>query len=357
MIFLKEAIGNTVTITSKFSIFSVLLLLLSGCAVNVKMLSEVQDTVQEAQDLLRAVEELELEAKYTNLYAEAQKELKQSEKLMQARTLIFKNKVLKARLAAENSKNASQKILKQYYFDELMPKTNKLIKEIEEKIGPDTDSPLNEHLPELQTILDYGKDLDNEKIKALINKVVGSANTIKKKESIKKSFASEELKTDVSFKLGKYNLSEDGKKLLNKKLIKKIITDKDQYKKLHQNSTIIIKIEVKGFTDRVRFNERTRLFRKLKKDVENMLPPRNQPAKRRKFLNQRLSKLRAESIAYYIAQQISETETGNTGIKIIKKPVGMGEAIPGDVTPLKSINDPRRRICKIYCYVSYLSQQ
>ncbi|MDM8543576.1 hypothetical protein QUF90_21080 [Desulfococcaceae bacterium HSG9] len=358
MIFLKGAVSNVII---KFSILSILLLILSGCAINAKLLGEVQDTVQQSKELLRAVEELKIETKYPELYAEAKKEFKQAEELMQAGKSIFKKKALNAQLAAKKSINASQKILKQYYFDEIMPKAKALIQKIKEKVGQDTDNPLNENIPELQAILDYGKDLENEKIKNLINRVVGSDNKIKEKESIIKSFViekfkSEELKINVLFKLGDYILSEDGINLLNKELVQKIIINIDNYKRKYQSSTMVIKMEVKGFADRVGVNEKKPLFIELKKNNKDLLPPSNQPEKRRKFLNQLLSKLRAKSIVNYISQQISDSETDNTKIKIEQKSIGMGEAIPAGVKPLKSTRDPNRRICKIYCYISYISQ-
>ncbi|MDM8556864.1 hypothetical protein QUF75_19225 [Desulfococcaceae bacterium HSG7] len=138
MIFLKGAVSNVII---KFSILSILLLILSGCAINAKLLGEVQDTVQQSKELLRAVEELKIETKYPELYAEAKKEFKQAEELMQAGKSIFKKKALNAQLAAKKSINASQKILKQYYFDEIMPKAKALIQKIKEKVGQDTDNP------------------------------------------------------------------------------------------------------------------------------------------------------------------------------------------------------------------------
>ena len=116
-----------------------------------------------------------------------------------------------------------------------------------------------------------------------------------------------------------------------------------------------MKIVVRGYTDRLRFNEINPLFKKLTKSAQAPLPPKSQPKKRRQFLNQRLSELRARSISNYIVQQLLYYHQDDLNFIIDPNPVGIGEILPSGVKPLKSASDPNRRICKIYFYISYIS--
>ena len=330
-------------------IISVLILLLPGCVPNMKLIDEVGNQIQKAEAYYKTVEELGTGAKYSDFFSTAKLELNRAQKY------FTRKKVKKARQAAETSMTASQKILKRYYLDEIAPQADALIKEIQAKVSDDTDNPLNQYVPELHAMLDYGRELETEQETALLDEFLKKHDRIKSIRRSKETLSSKKLNADVSFNPGEYNLSAKGKRILEKEVIQNIITDKSRYREKYPQSTITMKIEVKGYTDRIRFNENKPLFKKLTKSVKAQLPPKNKPKKRRQFLNQRLSELRAKSISHYIVQQLSDYNKNDSNFKIDPNPVGMGEILPSGVKPLKSASDPKRRICKIYFYIAFIS--
>ena len=332
-----------------FMIILVFIVLLPGCAPNMKLIDEVGNKIQKAEEYYKTVEELEAGEKYTENFTTAKQELNR------AQNYFTKKRVKKARQAAENSLIASQKILKRYYLDEIAPQVGKLIKEIGVKVGDDADNPLNEYVPELHAMLDYGKELETDQEIVLLDEFLLKHDRIKSIRRSKETLSSKKLNTDVSFKPGEYILADRGKRIIEKEVIKKIITDKNRYREKYPQSTITMKIEVKGYTDLLGFNESKALFKKLIKSVEAQLPPKNEPKKRRQFLNQRLSELRAESISNYIVQQLLNNHKNDLNFKIDPKPVGMGEILPSGVQQLLSASDSKRRICKIYFYIAYIS--
>ena len=331
-------------------IIAVIILLLPGCAPNMKLLNEVGNKIEKAEEYYKTVEELEAGEKYSDFFSTAKLELNHAQK-------YFTNKkVKKASQSAEISITASQKILKSYYLDEIAPQADELVKEIKAKVSNDSDNPLNEYVSELNDMLDYGKDLETDQETALLDEFLKKHDRIKSIRRSKETLSSKKLNADVSFKTGEYNLSARGKRILKKEVIKKIITDQTKYRKKYPQSRITMKIEVKGYTDRIGFNENKPLFKKLTKSVKAQLPPKNKPKKRRQFLNQRLSELRAKSISNYIVQQLSDYNKNDSNFKIDPNPVGMGEILPSGVKPLKSFTDPKRRICKIYFYIAFISK-
>ncbi len=332
-----------------YMIIPVVILLLSACAPNMKLLNEVGNKIQKAEEYYKTVEELEVDKKYAEIFSTAKLELNR------AQSYFSKKKVEKARLAATNSMVASQKILKRYYLDEIAPQADELIKEIGEKIGDDTDNPLNEYVPELNAMLEYGKELEIDKETALLDDFLNKRDKIKSIRRSKDTLASKKLNADISFKPGKYNLSDSGKRILEKEVIKKIIANKNRYREKYPQSTITMKIEVKGYTDRIGFNESKPLFKTLTKSVEAQLPPKSAPKKRRQFLNQRLAELRARSISNYIVQQLSDYHKNDSNFKIDTEPKGMGEILPSGEKKKKSASDSKRRICKIYFYIAHIS--
>jgi len=184
-----------------FLIILVVILLLSGCAPNMKLLNEVENKIQKAEEYFKTVEELEAVTKYSEIFATAKQELNY------AQNYFTKKRVQKARRAAENSIIASQKILKRYYLDQIAPQVNVLIKEIGEKVGDDADNPLNEYVPELHAMLDYGKELETDQETALLDEFIKKHNRMKSIRRSKETLSSKKISADVSFKPGEYNLS------------------------------------------------------------------------------------------------------------------------------------------------------
>jgi hypothetical protein len=78
--------------------------------------------------------------------------------------------------------------------------------------------------------------------------------------------------------------------------------------------------------------------------------PEAQPARRR-FLNQRLSELRAKMIGEYITQMLKQAQQGTPPPQIQQDLVGLGEELPAGLKSPYPLSDPRRRICKVNAYI------
>ncbi len=332
-----------------FLMMPILLWGLAGCAPNSKLLNEVGNKIQKAEQYFQTARELKTGDKYAEIFDDAQKELNR------AQTLFKQNRIQKAREAADKSMTASQQVLKRYYLDEIEPQVGELIKEIGDKVKADADNPLNQYVPELKEMADYGEKLASDQEAALLEKFLEKHRRLQSIQRSKDSLISKKIDADVSFKPGQYTLSKKGKRILDKEVIEKMIAEKSHYRQKHPQSKITITLEIKGYTDRIGFKEGSHLFKKLSKAVEKQLPPENAPLKRRKFLNQRLSEFRAQSIRKYLTGRLSEHYKNDANFAIEPKSQGLGETLPADVKPLETASDPQRRICKIYFYISSIS--
>jgi len=394
-----------------------MILLMSGCAIDPALRTQITWKIKGAEENLKKAGKLDVEKKYVNSSERAEKELdnartflkeekgdealrsadsglnmsreilkpfaadkiedaqknrdaaknldaekrhvedseKAKEYLAHARSLLEKAEPKEAFESAERSLSISKDILKQVYLEGIAAKARELKDEIKRKVGADKESPLLNYLPELDAILDYAEDLETGRQVASVDKVLSNLDKFLDVKYSASLFESGKLKSDISFKLGEDELSAKGKIALEEKFLIKIISNKDKCKEKYPDSAITIKITVYGYTDQVGFNEGKPLFRKLSEGVEHALP-KKQP-ERRKFLNQRLSELRAQAIGDYIRQRILETERGGSRVRVEPKIEGMGELIPEDIVPSGLNNDPKRRICKIYSeYMAYREQ-
>jgi hypothetical protein len=103
-------------------------------------------------------------------------------------------------------------------------------------------------------------------------------------------------------------------------------------------------VKVVGYTDALNFGRGTPLVARLTEGVESETPEAD-PARRR-FLNQRLSRFRAEAASRALAEALEEMEMGPISVEA----VGRGEEIPSGVSPPHPPADPRRRICRIFVH-------
>jgi len=340
-------------VEKKFQIFiAVMIIAMSGCLVPKEVKKQAEDKIKEAEEHFKTVESLSVEKTYPDDFVTAKKELDLAKKYF-----AKKWETKKAIPSAEKSLSASKIILKQYYLDGIAEMAKKLKKNINEKVGKDKDSPLNDYLSELDDILDYAEELEKGKQIASLDKVLTSLDKCLKIQDITISFTSADLESDVSFDIGTYELSDRGMLALEENFLKKIVADKNDYKKRYPDSVITIKIKVVGYTDMVGFNEKKPLFKEITQNLEDSeLPPKDAPEERRGFLNQRLSELRARAISQYIEERILATENETSQVKVEREAIGRGEEIAPGVTPSGQIADPNRRICKIYSTISYIAR-
>ena len=338
----NKIIGNGSFQLLKSLSIVILVTVISGCAVDQQKLKWTTTRVQEAEEHFETAEGLKTEEAYPYDFKKARQEL------IQAKQYLEKEKLEKALPAAESSLTASKNILKRYYLDEIAKKADALKKNIEKKVREDEDSPLKEYIPELNEILDFAEDLEKGQQITSLEKVLESIDVCLNIQDSAESYRSEKLESDVSFEIGQYRLSDRGMQILEEAFLRRIISDKDRYKRQSPDGMITIKIKVVGYTDQIGFNEGKPLFRKLREGVEYDIP-HDQP-ERRQFLNRRLSEFRAKAISGYVYQAILETESRNSRVKVEQEAIGRGEDIPQGVIPSGLVNDPQRRICKIYSH-------
>ncbi|MCP4346813.1 MAG: hypothetical protein GY795_14955 [Desulfobacterales bacterium] len=154
------------------------------------------------------------------------------------------------------------------------------------------------------------------------------------------------LKSDISFGLGDYKLSDlskKGQKALQT-FTKNLTEIEKDYPKQYEEQLITIIIKTVGFTDETPFSER--LEKELARPGDNIPEDR---VEKRKFFNKRLSELRATTVNDYITKELEKFYENNEKIKIEPDIIGKGEEPPTKREgPLSyRSRDPRRRICKI----------
>ena len=317
-----------------------LVIFLAGCAPQGPGIYETEEKVKEAREHVETVERMKEE--YYDDYLLAEQELAAAENNLE------KKKIPQAYSSAVKSIETSKRILKQFYLNTVTTLVEKAKSEIEETTEKDPDNPLKDFLPELDAMLDYAEEIQENPAQVDLVRIVdylGQATQIT--ENVKAN-TTLTLDSDISFEKGQYELSEKGKKALQE-LIQKVIITKENYLRQFPDKTVTIKVTSIGYTDEVGFREGTTLVKTLIEGFDQLVPQDNN--ERRKFLNQRLSTFRAETIGEYFRQRILESEETNSQVYIEQDIVGKGEEIPTDVSPPYPRSDPRRRICKVYSYV------
>jgi outer membrane protein OmpA-like peptidoglycan-associated protein len=316
------------------------IMILTGCAGI--PLQEIDRMISDAQEGFDLVESLEVQDKYPADYQEAHDELVNAKTYYDS---LFNRD--KAYSSAKRSWEASQRILKQFYQNTITPLAQTAKAEIEKISTEDPDNPLKDFLPRLNDLLEYCEKLESGQEVVHLTRVIEDLNeviTIKRNADKNVKI---ELESDVSFDTGKYELSEEGKRIL-KEFFERIIADQKAYLDQYIGKTITMKIKVVGYTDQQGFRKGTDLIKTLLEGVKADQIPQSE-FESRKFLNQRLSQLRANTIGEYIKQLI---EQADPRIAVEQEIVGRGEEIPPGVAPPSSPSDslanPKRRICKIY---------
>ncbi len=315
-----------------------------------KKAAEVEERYDEALEHFETVKSLRVEEKHPYEFEKAK------ENLIQAKHYLEKKKLEKALSAADAGLAASKNILKRYYLDEVARKAEDLSRIIKEKVREDFEYiPLEVKededilLEEINEILDFAEDLEKGEQMTSLEKVIESIDVCLNIQDSTQSYRSEKLESDVSFEIGEYRLSDRGIQILEEAFLRRIISDKNRYKRQSPDRMLTIKIKVVGYTDATAIAEEDPLLRELIKGVEDEVP-QTQP-ERRQFLNRRFSEFRAKTVGDYIMKFILKSEGGkNSNIKVELEIIGRGEDIPQGVIPSDSTNDLQRRICKIYSH-------
>ena len=312
-----------------------------GCGPALKktpLSEEVQKTITQARNSLDVVKRLKIQEIYALDFQEAYNELIRAENYLQ------ENRHDQAYLSALNSLAASQRIFRQLYRDKIAASDQETKEEIRTIFFNDPNNPLQEFLPILNEILDYAdriEGIDFTKVLEDFDKIAQIGDDARTMSKI--------LIAEISFAPGEYDISGEKNRIL-RKFSEAIIADKQIYDGLYPDETFVIKTKIVGYADQVDFREGTGLMKKLMEGVQEPLP--EYQIERRQFLNQRLSEFRARGASESLKQFIIQADQKFSQDQIEQEFVGLGEEIPPEVSSPYPLSDPRRRICKIYGYIS-----
>jgi hypothetical protein len=319
----------------------IVMVVFAGCGPALKETSlseEVQKTMVQARNSLAVVEGLQIQEIYPLDFQEAHDELIRAENYLQ------ENRHDQAYLSALNSLAASQRIFRQLYRDKIAASDQETKKEIRTIFFNDPNNPLQEFLPILNEILDYAdkiEGIDFTKVLEDFDKIAQIGDDARTMSKI--------LITEISFGPGEYDISDERNRIL-RKFSEAVIADKQIYDGLYPDETFVIKTKIVGYADQVDFREGTGLINKLVEGAHDSIP--EYEIERRQFLNQRLSEFRARGASENLKQFIIQSDPNFSEAQIDQEYVGLGEEIPPEVSSPYPLSDPRRRICKIYGYIS-----
>jgi flagellar motor protein MotB len=330
--------------------------MLTGCPPQVTDITRpmTEEYVQEAQQDLETAESLEAHEAYPDEFQQAKSAYATAvENLTEGQLNL-------AYEAARQSIRASRQIFRRIYLENVALLAKRAKTEIQHaktqvqhaKVN-DPDNPLEEFLPKLDEMLDLAQALQDNPKMAVDRKVVtNDLGQAAKISHIARTFIGDELESDISFERGQYTLSERGKDLVQR-LARQMLTIISKNVHLYAERGVTIKIKAVGYTDQVPFRENTKLFQTLIEGVEAQLP--QDAIERRKFLNQRLATLRAQTISDYFKQLIEAASQELPRIYFEEDIVGRGEDVPPGLSVVYStadpVDDPQRRICKFYSYI------
>jgi len=325
----------------------IIVVLVSGCSFflrNKMTPEEVERQIDEALEHFEEAKSLGIEEAYSEDFAEAE------ERLDRARELLESNRRDDAYLAAKESLDISIRIIRKFYLDTVSELARKAREELERKASGDAENPLTGYVPKLEKVLEDAEAVRSDLKIVSLNKVIDDLKEVLQITHSIETSKAKTLESDVSFNKGEYELSEDGKEILQK-LVERITAEADTYIRDHPGKTLITKIKVVGYTDQLDFARGTDLVRELKEGSENEFP--STKSEQRQFLNQRLSDLRARTIVKYIEEFVSISEKKEeSDFQIDTEAVGRGEKMPANLAPPYPTTDFRRRICKIYTYTT-----
>jgi len=317
------------------------LVVCAGCATQVGPgVLQTQEKVREAKEHIETV--APMKDGYTSDFTLAQKELSTAEKYLQD------NDIQDAYSAAVRSIEVSKQILKQFYLDTVTKAVAKLKTEIETTTQTDPDNPIKDFLPKLDEMLAYAEQIQAEQADVSLVIIRDYIAEAARMSESKDALIAEQLESDVSFDLGRYDLSLEGKIALDK-IVGRIIVSIENNLKSYPDKTVTIKLTVSGYTDEAPFREGTNLVKQLTAGFETVVPTSG--IERRRFLNQRLSELRTNTISVYLQHVIEQIEQTHGRVELEQQVIGRGEQLPPDIPPPHPMSDPRRRVCKIYSYV------
>lgn len=335
-------------VRQRMLVLSVLVIVvwLAGCGPVLQSTSslpvEIQKTLDRARHNLSIAEELQAREQYALDFQEAENAILAAERYVQDQQYDL------AYISALDSIAATQRIFRQVYKDNALATTQEKQNEVRSIFLNDPKNPLREFLPVLNEILDYAEKLESGQ------KVIDFSSVLTDLERIAQlgtdaSQMSKLLVAEVTFPPGNHDISEEGKRVL-KKFTDALLADHLAYQSVYPEKVFLMKTKLVGYADQLDFRDETNLIQLLPADVVKQIPAH--PTERRQFLNQWLSEFRAKTISQSVLATLLQTSPTLLKDRISQENMGLGEEIPPEVYPPYPVQDSRRRICKIYGYIT-----
>jgi hypothetical protein len=247
----------------------------------------------------------------------------------------------------------AQKKEEQEALQEARKVAQSVLVEIDQEMEIDPQGPAPDLKPFIEKQLDYFQRMETGEIPFNAQEIVDRLYKVKEaRENLKKGVV-EELSSDVSFALGRYDIGsllKGGKKALNDFIQNQIIPFLRERRNAYPGERLYVLIKTRGYADSVAPSEG--LARSLAKGMDYLPPNRKE---RRKALNEELSRRRAQTIADYLIDQLG-LAIQSSGIRNVRTQIadvkGLGEQLPREEAyPPYRDEDARRRNCYIYANI------
>jgi hypothetical protein len=251
----------------------------------------------------------------------------------------------------DNGYEVSQKILAQYYLEEVVSEAQKTKQRVDAVVQRDPDNAIKEFTIRLEDDLEYAEQVQDDPSLIRIDRITQTYRArrdaefnLKAQQNLNRT-----LEFDIFFEKGQYELAtlDTNWERVIQTFVDGLVTTINDYTEAFPGHSVTIKIKTVGYTDQLGFREGTPLIAELTEGLAEPVP-RRQPA-RRKFLNTRLALFRAKAINKAIQQRVllSETLHQEARVNIVSAMEGKGERVPLGVDAPYPENDPRRRICRV----------
>ncbi|GBC61886.1 hypothetical protein DENIS_2848 [Desulfonema ishimotonii] len=309
-----------------------------GCALvseNKMAMSQALDAVEEAGGYMNTLQNLNARTADRDAFERA------AQRLSDARTAVTARDFSAARAAAGESIAVSRALLTGYYHGTVAELARRARRELERKNRQDPEDPVSNHIPTLDGMAAYAETLEEDPQIVAISRVLQDLNQVLNISDGLRTGWQKILRTDTAFDVGQYDLSHAGLQAIGE-LAGEVA---EKIRQAYPKRPVTLTVRVVGYTDQLNFGHGTRLVERLTQGETDEIPAADPD--RRRFLNYRLSRFRAEAIRTYLEALIRE-QTGEMPVTLETEAVGRGEEMPAGLSPPYPVSDPRRRICKIY---------
>ncbi|MFP4308116.1 MAG: hypothetical protein ACLFRG_04660 [Desulfococcaceae bacterium] len=315
----------------------VLLGILFGCGGGRLEREAAADRMNRANHYLETVQSLELSDAYPELTGSAESSL------AAAREALAAENPAAAIQAADASGAAAREALRRYYRDTVARLARRAREALAARDRLDPEDPLVRERSAINGILDGGETADNASPLDAVRRVLADLEMVLAvSDSLRRSWR-RTLAVDDAFRPGGDELSPLGRETLTALAEEIQATIAGTLESAGAPKGLLVKVV--GYTDALNFGRGTPLVARLTEGVEFETPEVDPD--RRRFLNQRLSRFRAEAASRALAEVLKEMALGPISVEA----VGRGEEIPSGVSPPHPPADPRRRICRIFVHV------